>query len=68
MLKKSLLTSNSEKHLINKLKIASINKRQDSILIDADTEISYLLDDFQNQQEASTIINQLQQYISSKST
>ena len=68
VVKKSLLTSNSEKHLINKLKIASINKRQDSILIDADTEISYLLDDFQNQQEASTIINQLQQYISSKST
>ena len=60
---KALLSKNEQNYSINKLKLASVEEQKNSILLNTNSKMSYLLDDFQNQQEAVEILNILKQHI-----
>lgn len=59
----ALLDQNEQNYLINQLKIASVDKQKNSILLNTNSKMSYLLDDFQNLQERVEILNTLKQHI-----
>lgn len=63
VLKKSKLIADRKSYSTDELSITSIDEIKSSIVLNTNNQTSYLLNDFQNKQQASEIIDTLQQHI-----